>query len=70
MGLDRQAKFVQPENMRSEMLYDYMNIPNQAPPGAEGSDEGNGGADAYFDNPEATTMCQLNPNCRWMNRMC
>lgn len=32
LGLDRQAKFVQPENMRSEMLYDYMNIQDQSPP--------------------------------------
>ena len=52
LGLDKQAKFVQPENMRNEMLYDYMHITEQAPPGAEGSDEANGGADAYFDNPE------------------
>ncbi len=55
LGLDRQAKFVQPENMRNEMLYDYMHITEQAPPGAEGSDEVNGGADAYFDNPEANS---------------
>lgn len=51
LGLDRQAKFVQPENLRSEMLYDYMNIQNQAPPGAEGVDEGIGGADEYFGSP-------------------
>ena len=55
LGLDKQAKFVQPENMRNEMLYDYMHITEQAPPGAEGSDEVNGGADAYFDNPEANS---------------
>ncbi|HTE29118.1 MAG TPA: transglycosylase domain-containing protein [Chryseolinea sp.] len=53
LGLDKQAKFVQPENMRNEMLYDYMHITEQSSPGAEGSDEGNGGADAYFDNPDA-----------------
>lgn len=51
LGLDRQAKFVQPENMRSEMLYDYMNIQDQAPPGAEGIDAGIGGADEYFGSP-------------------
>jgi len=51
LGLDRQAKFVQPENMRSEMLYDYMNIQDQAPPGAEGTDEGNGAADEYLGTP-------------------
>jgi penicillin-binding protein 1A len=51
LGLDKQAKFVQPENMRSEMLYDYMNIQDQAPPGAEGTDEGNGAADEYLGTP-------------------
>lgn len=53
LGLDKQSKFVQPENMRSEMLYDYMNIQDQAPPpGAEGLDEGNGAADEYLGTPE------------------
>jgi penicillin-binding protein 1A len=53
LGLDRQAKFVQPENMRAEMLYDYMNIQDQAPPpGAEGEDEGNGAADEYLGMPD------------------
>ena len=53
LGLDRQSKFVQPENMRTEMLYDYMNIQDQAPPpGAEGLDEGNGAADEYLSAPE------------------
>lgn len=53
LGLDRQAKFVQPENMRSEMMYDYMNIQDQAPPpGAEGQDEGIGAADEYLGAPD------------------
>lgn len=53
LGLDKQAKFVQPENMRSEMLYDYMNIQDQAPPpGAEGEDAGIGGADEYLGVPD------------------
>jgi penicillin-binding protein 1A len=53
LGLDKQAKFVQPENMRSEMLYDYMNIQDQSPPpGAEGVDEGNGAADEYLGTPD------------------
>lgn len=51
LGLDRQAKFVQPENMRSEMLYDWMRIQDQAPPGAEGIDEGIGKPDDFFGNP-------------------
>ncbi len=52
LGLDKQAKFVQPENMRREMLYDYMNIQDRMPPpGAEGVDEGNGAADEYLGTP-------------------
>jgi penicillin-binding protein 1A len=52
LGLDKQAKFVQPENMKSEMLYDYMNIQDQSPPpGAEGVDSGNS-ADEYLSTPE------------------
>ena len=52
LGLDKQAKFVQPENMKSEMLYDYMNIQDQSPPpGAEGVDEGNS-ADEYLGAPQ------------------
>lgn len=53
LGLDKQAKFVQPENMRSEMLYDYMTLQEQLPPpGAEGLEEGNGAADEYLGTPE------------------
>jgi penicillin-binding protein 1A len=49
LGLDKQAMFVQPESMKSEMMYDYLNIIDAtAPPGAEGADVGNGGADQYF----------------------
>ncbi|MEP7258169.1 MAG: penicillin-binding protein, partial [Flavitalea sp.] len=56
LGLDKQAKFVQPENMKSEMLYDYMNIQDQAPPpGAEGVDAGNS-ADEYLGSPDANDV--------------
>jgi penicillin-binding protein 1A len=52
LGLDRQAKFVQPENMRTEMLYDYMNIQDSAPPpGAEGIQDGNS-AEEYLGTPD------------------
>src|SRR6187402_3353443 len=47
LGLDRTAKFIQPENMRKEMMYDYMNIEKTAPPGAEGANQGNGKANQY-----------------------
>lgn len=49
LGLDKQAMFVQPESMKSDMMYDYMDlIDATAPPGAEGADIGNGSADQYF----------------------
>jgi penicillin-binding protein 1A len=54
LGIDRQAKFVQPENIRKEMMYDYMNIEKIAPPGAEGANEGNGRANRYIDTSPPT----------------
>ncbi|MEO8584239.1 MAG: penicillin-binding transpeptidase domain-containing protein, partial [Flavitalea sp.] len=64
LGLDKQAKFVQPENMKREMMYDYMNIQDQGPPpGAEGVESGNS-ADEYLGTPEANDVpveSKLNP---------
>jgi penicillin-binding protein 1A len=55
LGIDRQAKFVQPENMRREMMYDYQNIIDKtAPPGAEGANQGNGKANQYLDTSAPT----------------
>ena len=49
LGLDRQAKFVQPENLKNEEFYDYPSIIEQTmPAGAEGENVGNGAADAYL----------------------
>jgi penicillin-binding protein 1A len=63
LGLDRNAKFIQPENMRKEMMYDYMNIEKIAPPGAEGANEGNGKANQYLDTsaPTVPTDSKLSP---------
>ncbi|MFI5151900.1 MAG: penicillin-binding protein 1A [Chitinophagales bacterium] len=50
LGMNRQAKFVQPENMKSDMMYDYMKIIDKTPPpGAEGVNQGNGNASQYLD---------------------
>ncbi len=50
LGLDKQIKFVQPENMKTDQMYDYMNILDKTPPpGAEGADVGNGNASEYMD---------------------
>jgi penicillin-binding protein 1A len=54
LGIERQAKFIAPENMRKEMMYDYMNIEKIAPPGAEGANEGNGRANQYLDTSPPT----------------
>jgi penicillin-binding protein 1A len=53
LGIEKEARFVQPENMRNEALFDYMNIIDHAPPpGAEGEDQGNGAADQYLSQPD------------------
>jgi penicillin-binding protein 1A len=50
LALDKQAKFVEPENMKIEGMYDYQNIIDKTPPpGAEGIDAGNGNANEYMD---------------------
>jgi penicillin-binding protein 1A len=51
--LDKQAIFVQPENIRNESMMDYLSPLDQSPPpGAEGVDEGNGKADEYLSRPD------------------
>jgi penicillin-binding protein 1A len=54
LGIDRQAKFIQPENVRKEMMYDYMQIEKTAPPGAEGGIQGNGKPNQYIDTSPPT----------------
>jgi penicillin-binding protein 1A len=50
LGLNRQAKFIQPETLKSNQMYDYIKIIDKTPPpGAEGTDQGNGKANQYFD---------------------
>ena len=48
---NKKARFVQPENMKSDMMYDYMNIIDKTPPPgkAEGDNQGNGDAGQYLD---------------------
>jgi penicillin-binding protein 1A len=57
LGIDKEARFVQPEQMKNELLYDYMPSIDQAPPpGAEGADQGNGGADQYLSVPDTSNI--------------
>ncbi|GGA91439.1 penicillin-binding protein 1A [Puia dinghuensis] len=64
LGIERQAKFIEPENMRKEMMYDYMNIEKVAPPGAEGGNQGNGKANQYLDTspPTVPVDSKLSPD--------
>ena len=49
LGIDREATFMQPENMKNETQMDYyQDIEKNTPPGAEGTDQGNGGAGDYI----------------------
>jgi penicillin-binding protein 1A len=49
LGIDRDVKFLQPESMKNEAMFDYMNmIERVPPPGAEGTDQGNGNANEYL----------------------
>ncbi|NML22166.1 penicillin-binding protein [Pseudoflavitalea sp. G-6-1-2] len=57
LGLDRSAKFVQPENMKTESFYDYYNIIDKTPPpGAEGENVGSGGADDFLGTPDTQNI--------------
>jgi len=56
LGIDRSARFLQPENMSNEMTMDYSPlIDKNPPPGAEGTDQGNGGAGDYINFDKDTT---------------
>jgi penicillin-binding protein 1A len=55
LGIEKNARFVQPANMRNEMMYDYKKlIENTPPPGAEGANQGNGKANQYIDTSPPT----------------
>jgi penicillin-binding protein 1A len=54
LGIDRNARFLPPENMRQEINLDQMNIERIAPPGAEGANQGNSKANQYLDTSPPT----------------
>jgi penicillin-binding protein 1A len=61
LGLNKQAKFIQPETMKNQFLdYEHI-IDHSLPPGAEGPDEGNGKANQYLDtsNPKVPIDSKL-----------
>lgn len=55
LGLDRQARFVQPENTRAD--FDYLGAVDKiAPPGAEGENQGNGNENEYLSKPDTQNI--------------
>jgi penicillin-binding protein 1A len=59
LGLSRDARFVKPDSLNASLQYDYNSQSGKAPPpGAEGADQGNGGADQYADT---TAKSKSNP---------
>ena len=38
LGIDAKAKFTVPESLRNEVMYDYLHVAPEVPPGAEGQD--------------------------------
>ena len=54
LGIDKEARFIQPESMKNDAMYDYKNIIDQTPPpGAEGNDQGNGSANEYMTDQDS-----------------
>lgn len=50
LGLNKQAVFAKPDSVRPGELYDYGKLIDKTPPpGAEGTDQGNGNANEYLD---------------------
>jgi penicillin-binding protein 1A len=65
VGLNRKAHFVQPENMKGEIMPDYYkNIIDTTAPGAQGYNEGNGNAGQYLDtsSPHVPVDSKLSPD--------
>ncbi len=54
LGIDRNARFVQPESLKNPQMFDYMNIDPTPPPGAEGDNQGNGDANDYLMEPDTS----------------
>ncbi|HEY8389191.1 MAG TPA: transglycosylase domain-containing protein [Parasegetibacter sp.] len=51
LGIDKDAKFSVPESLRDEVIYDYMNLGKEVPPGAEGEDPAYDANDYMFMPP-------------------
>ncbi len=47
LGIDGNARFLQPETMSNDIIYDYLNSSTKVTPGAQGEDIGNGSSSDY-----------------------
>jgi penicillin-binding protein 1A len=57
LGIEKEARFTKPESMKNEAMFDYMNMIDQVPPpGAEGTDQGNGNANEYLTEPDTSRV--------------
>ena len=69
LDLNRKARFVQPENMKADMMYDYSHIIDQTiHSGAEGDNQGNGNANQYLDT--SSPHVPVDSNFLRMNNAC
>ncbi|MHA4811717.1 transglycosylase domain-containing protein [Flavitalea flava] len=48
LGLNKGARFVKPDSVKQQYLYDHGNVDSIPPPGAEGTDQGNGESGDYL----------------------
>jgi penicillin-binding protein 1A len=56
LGIEKGARFQQPENMNIQALQDYNDFTDKTQqPGAEGADQGNGGANDYINFDKDTS---------------
>ncbi|MDX2045871.1 MAG: transglycosylase domain-containing protein [Chitinophagaceae bacterium] len=52
LGIDPQSKFMVPQNLENQAVYDYQNLTGgELPPPAEGENIGNGNSDDYIEVP-------------------
>jgi penicillin-binding protein 1A len=59
LGLDKTLRFSKPDSLNASQLYDYNKLGPPPPPGAEGTDQGNGDARQYTDT--AASKPKSNP---------
>jgi len=61
LNIDPNAKFVVPESIRNEAIYDYQALTGgEAPPPAEGENVGSGSSDAFIDVPISDGLEKVN----------